>query len=73
MRLCVIIIIIYIIKKIIEDYFEINALYFVKESNLDRFGQAIQEVLSFYDVQQNSIGVKSEQQYLMYKFFVILY
>jgi hypothetical protein len=38
----------------------------VNEGQMDRFEQAIKEVLALYDSQQNlHSGLKSEQQYLM--------
>jgi hypothetical protein len=50
-----------------EDYYELNALYYVKEGDLEQFGQAIKECESFYETQQSATGgaLKSEQQYLM--------
>ena len=53
-----------------EDFCEINALYYVNESNLEQFGYAIKEVLAFYETQKQAASganaMKSEQQNLMF-------
>lgn len=51
-----------------EDYYELGALYYMIQGDLDQFDQAIKEVEAFYETQQDSTGArafKSQQQYLM--------
>lgn len=54
---------------IYKDYYELGALYYMIQGDLDQFDQAIKEVEAFYETQQDSTGArafKSQQQYLMY-------
>lgn len=47
---------------LLGDYFELNALYSVVRNDMDGFGEAIEDVHSFYECGSQ----ESTQKYLMY-------
>uniref|UniRef100_A0A914I1P5 26S proteasome non-ATPase regulatory subunit 8 n=1 Tax=Globodera rostochiensis TaxID=31243 RepID=A0A914I1P5_GLORO len=64
------------ILTIFKDYYEIRALSYVLENNMDDFEQAIKDVLQFYancggDATDLRVDVKFQKRYLMYGLFLM--